>query len=506
MILVPDLKDIEANATSDAERRVARVLHHLDGGPEAVGFHSVRLRSHPYKQQAEADFVIIWKGVVIVVEVKGGGVRKHQGSWYSINRRGDWHKLNGSPMEQARSAAYALRDIVREDGGGWYAHEAIVITPDVAILDRSVEWHPTHWLAKDDMSAAGLQNALDVVAGSDRKPPEGQKIARMDDLRTRLFGEFTRLPMIDAQRGAVLEEQNRATAGQARVLAALARNRRMLVFGGAGTGKSLVLAEAAKQDADQGRSVLITYRSPGLSRFFEVLVEGREIDVVPFDELPSGKTYQAVFVDEAQDMMSAEDMDRLDAAIDGGRAAGRWRMFLDPNNQARVDGGFDDDVLALVADEGASVDLDLNVRNTRAIVHVVQEYLGADVGDPGIVHGERVNWHSAVSESNSEDAIALAEQLISDGVRRADLWIISASSIERPKTTARGITVTSPRYAKGLEAEHVIVCDLPEAFDDAGCAAFYVAVTRARVTLHIIASKNDKRRLQNLVRQRLVTK
>ncbi len=54
--------------------------------------------------------------------------------------------------------------------------------------------------------------------------------------------------MIDAQRGAIIDEQNRATEGQARVLAALSRNHRVLVFGGAGTGKSLVLAEAAKQE------------------------------------------------------------------------------------------------------------------------------------------------------------------------------------------------------------------------------------------------------------------
>ena len=37
------------------------------------------------------------------------------------------------------------------------------------------------------------------------------------------------------------------------------------VLGGAGTGKSLALAEGAKQEADQGQSVLITFRSPGLA-------------------------------------------------------------------------------------------------------------------------------------------------------------------------------------------------------------------------------------------------
>ena len=70
-------------------------------------------------------------------------------------------------------------------------------------------------------------------------------------------------------------------------------------------------------------------------------------------------------------------------------------MFLDPNNQAHVDGGYDPDVAELVGDRGDHGRPGLNVRNTQAIVHVVQEYLGADVGDPGIVHGEKVHWHAA---------------------------------------------------------------------------------------------------------------
>lgn len=506
MILVPDLLDIERTANSEAERTVARLLHGVDADPDAVAFHSVKLRSHAYKQQAEADFVILWKGLVFLIEVKGGGVRKHDGIWYSVDRRNGWHKLATSPMEQAQSAMYALQAILHEEGIGWFAHEALVITPDIDSPPHSPEWQPTHWLAKDDMSILGIAKALEAVSVTARRPPSGKRIAGKNDLRTRLFGEFTRMPVIDAQRGAVIEEQNRATAGQARLLASLARNPRVMVFGGAGTGKSLVLAEAAKQEADQGRSTLITFRSPQLSSFFAPHVVDRHIDLIPFEQLVPNQIYDAVFVDEAQDLMTAEGMDTLDAIVVGGRAAGRWRMFLDPNNQAHVDGAFDEDVLELVASEALSVDLDLNVRNTQAMVHVVQEYLGADVGDPGIVHGEKVRWHTRGGAAGVDEAESVARELVGDGVRREDIWIISTTSSAPAHTTAHEFIVTSPKYAKGLEAEHVIVCDLPSSFDDAGTAAFYVAVTRARVSLHIVASKDDKQRLQRLARQRLVTR
>jgi hypothetical protein len=235
-------------------------------------------------------------------------------------------------------------------------------------------------------------------------------------------------------------------------------------------------------------------------RFFAPHLDGHDVDVVAFDDLAESIPYDVVFVDEAQDMMNPDAMDRIDTVIAGGRAGGRWRMFLDPNNQAHVDGGYDEDVAELIKDEAVEVELDLNVRNTKAIVHMVQQYLAADVGDPGIVHGEGVAWRTTVGTATVAEAKILAKELVTNGADRDSLWIIDVRSIEAPHADG-GFTVTSPRYAKGLEAEHVIVCNLPQQFDDAGTAAFYVAVTRARVALHVVVSKDDRKRLQDLVRR-----
>lgn len=500
VILSPDLKAIEETAESDAERRVARLLLQVEGDTESVAFHSVNLRAHRHKQQAEADFVILWKGVVLVVEVKGGGVRKVDGKWWTINRRQEWRSLKEAPMDQANGAKMALRDILHKDGLGWYADQHAVITPDVDDLNRAIGWYSSHWLTKSAMTVNGITAALDEIVGKAPSPNPSAKRARIPDIRKRLFGEFSHLPSIDAQRGAVIEEQNRATAGQAKYLEGLARNPRILVLGGAGTGKSLALAEGAKQEADQGRSVLITFRSPGLTRFFTTLVGDREIDVIPFGDLPADCTFDAVFVDEAQDLMTAADMDRLDTVIEGGRARGRWRMFLDRNNQAHVDGGFDEDVFELVVEEAVEFGLPMNVRNTKPIVHVVQSYLGADIGDPGIVHGEPLHWHDTDKFADVAAAEELAEQLVADGARPSSIWIIDAASSSEPFMTKRGFTVTSPKYAKGLEADRVIVCNLPETFDHAGCATFYVSATRGRVGLHILVSAADKMRLQGLLK------
>jgi hypothetical protein len=498
VILIPDLQDIERSAQSDAERKLARLLQAVPIA-EAVAFHSVKLRTAPGKQMAEADFVILWKGVAIIAEVKGGGVKRFDGAWYTVDRHGDNHKLKSSPIEQARDAMFALRDILREDGLGWYPSEAIAITPDIEHPPADIAWKSTHWLAKESMSVDSLVDALDAVARAAPDAPRGAPKARLEELRERLFGEFSRLPVMDAQRGAVIDEQNTATAEQARVLAGLSRNPRILVIGGAGTGKSAVLAEAAKQEAAAGQSVLVTFRSPGLRTFFEPRLAGRAIEVREFDSIDSSARFDVLLVDEAQDLMYPDAMDVLDRILVGGRGQGRWRMFLDQNNQAHVDGRFDEDVFAIVRTEGIEYDLSKNVRNTRAIVHMVQEYLGADVGDPGIVNGERIQWDTVPQGESRAQAIRLAKSFKKDGVKAADIWVIAAAAVDSLDEVVDGIRVLSPRVAKGLEAEHVIVCELPAEFSDAALAAFYVAVTRARVTLRVVYTDADRRRLQAMV-------
>lgn len=500
MILSPDLSDIEKSSVSDAERRVARLLHGVSN-PDAVAFFSVKLRTARNKQMAEADFVILWNGVVIVVEVKGGGVQKFQGSWYSIDRYNVSHKLNSSPMDQAREAMHSLRDILKEDGLGWYADAAIVITPDIDSLPKDLEWKPTHWLTREQMTVGELESALDVVAEAAPAPPHNIRRAGIKDVRTRLFGEFSRMPVLDGHRGAVIEEQTIATNDQARVLAGLSRSQRISVLGGAGTGKSMVLVEAAKQESAAGRLVLVTFRSPALNSYFGPHLEDRDVTVMDFASLDPSKQYDVVLVDEAQDLMSDEAIETLDRVIAGGLEQGRWRMFLDPNNQAHVDGRFDADVFNLIREISTEYELGRNVRNTRSIVELVQSYLGADVGDPGIVNGERVQWIRLTEEFHLDAAMDHAKKLISDGVAAKDIWVIPLNADEATDETIDGVRVLSARNAKGLEAEHVIVCDHSKQYSDKEIASFYVATTRARVTLTILVTKSDMKNLMELVRK-----
>src|SRR6185437_13659233 len=125
---------------------------------------------------------------------------------------------------------------------------------------------------------------------------------------------------------------------------------------------------------------------------------------------------------------------------------------------------------------------------------------GADIGDPAIVHGEELHWHEVPAPADVPAAERIVDELIEQGVQPDSIWVIGCASFEPPRRDQRGVTVISPRHAKGLEADRVIVCNLPETLDEAGAAAFYVAVTRARVALHLVISEQDRKRLQKLLR------
>ncbi|WP_425499875.1 nuclease-related domain-containing protein, partial [Luteolibacter marinus] len=48
----------------------------------AVAYHSVHLPRHRRQIMGEADFVLLWKGAILVLEVKGGRIgRTADGIW-----------------------------------------------------------------------------------------------------------------------------------------------------------------------------------------------------------------------------------------------------------------------------------------------------------------------------------------------------------------------------------------------------------------------------------------
>jgi hypothetical protein len=231
-----------------------------------------------------------------------------------------------------------------------------------------------------------------------------------------------------------------------------------------------------------------------------------------------------LIVDEAQDVMNYEELAELDRLLIGGLQSGRWRIFLDGNNQSAVDGVFDHDALAQLTRWGATASLTVNCRNTGNVIAQVQSIIGADIGTPLGGAGPQVRFVKNPSRSlaeASESIDAELERLVEEGVELRNIAIITLCDI--PSESAASATVAfrtgkirsnynaenssawlaTAQSIKGLETQFGLVVDVDEIDDRASIAKLYVAMTRARIGLWIQYSTRGAKSLTELLQRGL---
>ena len=77
--------------------------------------------------------------------------------------------------------------------------------------------------------------------------------------------------------------------------------------------------------------------------------------------------FDALVIDEAQDILTTPNLDALNEILHGGLEQGRWCVFLDGREQAKVYGKMDPEALGRLTALGVRERLTLNCRNTRPI-------------------------------------------------------------------------------------------------------------------------------------------
>ncbi|MEO8106792.1 MAG: NERD domain-containing protein [Actinomycetes bacterium] len=369
------------------------------------------------KGDCEADVAVLWPGVgIAVIEVKGGHItRDEDGSWVQVG--GNGHRKSIDPVYQARRCRYALSSWIRQQTSiSQLRMTYLVAFPYTHVDDDFATPDCPRWRVLDDLdveaNAAGkVAAALRDLDGAD--PPPEQHVAAIVDALTRPPGTQRALVSVLAEKEDAVD---RLTAKQTRVLHALRDAPRLLIRGGAGTGKSYLALEQARRLSGQGQRVALVCYSHGLASFAERRVAtfpaadqpayvgtfhnlGFQWGVKPYqgtdprywnDELPiqmlrmaahltDSERFDAVVVDEAQDF------------------ADSWWPALMAGMRDRESGG-----LSVFVDEGqrvfgrqgvppgqlVPVSLDENLRNTKQIAqtfgslaHEQMKYSGLD-GDP----------------------------------------------------------------------------------------------------------------------------
>lgn len=510
---------------SSAEALVFDLLRSNDGFTGGAALHSVGLAHHRSKASSELDFVIVTAAGILVLEVKGGGISQHDGCFFSTDRYGQRFEIQ-NPFRQANSAEHSLREQLERQSPeltGQFLTGHAVVFPQTRFRTRSVEWAPELVIDQDDCLdartfAAALQRAYDYWQSRvGRRVLNGRLIER---ICRELRPEFECVLSTSNMVALAETQQLTLTQEQLDFIDTLTANQRVLCTGGAGTGKTVLLAEAARRFTAQGLRTLVTCYSPLLAGHLQQVLAGSGATVMPFDQLEqTGEAFDVLLVDEAQDVMSLERVvEGLDSRIRGGIAHGRWVMFYDPNFQARIFGQYSEDAERLLLETGASrVILRRNCRNTREIVAWARMRTGADIGVAGEGSSlDPTEYFWTDPEDQARKVGDLLRNWRTDSVNPQDVVLLSPVPFAQSvfSRLPGGVRVspwqdagpTDYRFAqidefKGMESRYVIVGDLSRdtlTDENLTLGRLYVAISRARHVLWLMIQADAQRDLDEL--------
>ena len=506
---------------SQAEKRIFdRLRTALDDN--CTAYHSLRPTSHPRKRFPEIDFVICSTDGLYVLEVKGGRVSCEDGVWRYRDRNGQATESNEGPFRQAESALHGLVSNIRAqlppDICNGFTIGYGVVFPDCDWRGHGVEW--------DEPMVADARRSRDIDAwlrglfaywqrrDTTTRRPDRESLRRLQNLLRP--DAATNAPALIHQVEDSQQRIERLTEDQMRMADVAVANPRVLCYGGAGTGKTFLAERLARRWAESGMQVALVCRSPWLKYFLSsrLVLPGVTVslaDGVRLDCRRAGLArFDAVIVDEGQDLLDMKAIGVLDGVLDGGLIGGRWCWFQDLNQsffpvvdpQAKR---------RLLEAKPVRMPLRTNCRNTRTILEWMQGTMGADLGVKGAGAGPDVRQRNTANESESAEVIAseIIELVDHGGLAPGSVTVLSPFAFDESSVAAMprdvfqrirrldefsmravpGNTVGFARVDefKGLENDAVIVVDLPDPrLWKRDPVSHYVAMSRPRSVLSLV--------------------
>lgn len=546
-------------ATADPRRAAERTMYEaLERGlsDEHRAFYGIAWlarRRDGSGRDGEADFVVAHpKRGMVVIEVKGGAVARDgaSGRWTSRDRAGAVHDI-GDPVAQARDSRFALLDKLRTVPGwggrgvrAWHAvalpdckaapealgpdlpREIVIYADDLNWLPEKVDSLFSFWEGREGHGDPIDEQAMTLVQ---------RVLAPSFELRQPLGVEVR-----EAER-----EILRLTEQQLLLLRALARNRRVQVSGGAGTGKTILALEKARRLAEEGYRTLLTCFNRPLAQFLrasagevpnltvlnfhqlcyemaakaELPLPDREGPTPPreyFEELlPRAlehaldrfpdQRFDAIVVDEGQDFHANWWLPLQLALTDPDD--GILYVFYDDNQ--RIYGG-----ASALPEKLVPVHLGENLRNTRAIHTLARRFYTGGELDASGPEGQ------AVESVEAADAAAIRREtkrvlhhLIRDGaIPPRDIAVLTGKALNRSAlgadATIGAFRVTQDQDAdpeavlletihrfKGLERPVVVLTEIDEYLQRGQEELVYVGITRARAHLVVVGGREALARL-----------
>jgi hypothetical protein len=515
--------------------------------------HSLGLTGHEVKIRGEADIVVLSTRGIFVLEVKGGHVSCRDGRWYFGTPGTKEYSRSEDPWSQASGGMFAVRNrIIREApelAGLLFGFGVVMPMERFTAVGEEID--PNVLLDRRDFGRnlgfyiGNLEKHWRTMylerQGREPARPTAENIRRIRQiLRPDVESSFSLGSWLNGLERDLIQLTNE----QIRISRRLESNARMIVSGRAGTGKTVLAVERALSLATKGRSVLFLCFNQLLARHVaenigarapEAKITVRHLHGFYRDAISAAKLserlhaestgddafysstfpqiyceavmetepplYNAVVVDEAQDILTPQHLDAIDLTIDGGLERGTWHFFMDPLQN--VYGSLQADTEARLQKLSFARDeLTDNCRNTMNVA--VQTSIISLMDVPTSLAPKGAPCDPVFYERGNVLARQIRDtiiRLVSQQVAPEDMIILSTRRLEKSAlagvTELNGVEIRdvadAPRPGtiafstmhafKGLERTVVLAIDLTEIGQDEWSMLHYTGLSRARVLL-----------------------
>lgn len=551
--IIPDIALDEI--TPYSEQIVARaLLESLDD--EWVVLHSYpwlrpnRNHADYHLQEGETDFVLLHsEHGMLVLEVKGSDVAyvAEERLWTQTSSEGT--RRMKDPFEQARKALHHLGKLVaRRVFQGANGDRELPFPYGYAVVFPNCDYHgdlPPGAVSDVVYGSRDLDHLGDRVRHAlrhwGREDSRAMTKGELQKVREALLPAFRLVPILSRR---IAEDEivlARLTDQQAMVARGLENNRRVMVEGTAGSGKTMLAVDQARRFAESERDTLFLCFNKNLATDLQARVQLPHLTVrhfhglchdlcksaqIPFKPPQSGdvaaarawwqetapdlllkavertdRSFEAVVVDEAQDFHP--DWWHVVEELTG---EGSLFIFFDRNQNL-----YGSDVSFPPVD--TRYELPANCRNTRRIAAAAGRAIDVEIHVwPFAPEGLEVTVRRFVAKADAGHALRQELQRLLGAGRMEPHQIAILSPYVRAHSSGAeamigpvrltddlaawragdAVLVSTIKGFKGLDADAVIITDLaglkPPALD---AADLYVACTRARHVLSVITSSEE---------------
>lgn len=543
---------------SEAEKSVFRWLKNDPKTNGWIVLHSYPLLKHETLMVGEADFVVIAPNLgIFVLEVKGGLVERKDGAWFFTGKHGVSEPKKRGPFEQAEEAIQSIMSLIKSKYGASSHLGRLIFGYGCVFPDMTFDFSSPEFDKKLVFDLKNNGQIGDFVVAlskfwinkftetyglkADDKLPSKNEVKELAYFLRPNFEDLTPLRTMFSSSERQLE---RLTKEQYQYLDCLEDNKRSIVIGSAGTGKTLLaiesflryakdksmkigffcynrllgsfLKKSIPSDLISGESFVGTIHSYLISYLKSQnrcpSIPENNLDVFYKHTLPecffecfnedyNFRPFDLLIIDEAQDLFSDDYLLILDSVLKNEMERGCWQLYADFENQ---DINSESHITESEAKEKignpATFRLTINCRNTFQICKEIENVANVkykniinqidgipvdhiefnDASDGICKIDKKIDELVKDNRIHFNDIIILSPKRKEDSIIRKSKYKIVDFSLDNHSNQA--IEYSTIQSFKGLEKPIVLLIDVTSYNID---KLLYVGLSRAKVGLFV---------------------